>query len=142
MRPDFITPEHTPDPRRTGAVRRLFKNNHAAYPSSTNVNGAVLATGDYPAHNGVISNQEFRAEIDPLKQFDTADFAALDAVDARISKKFIAVPTVAETVQKAGYRTAIAGSKPVVQLTDRTRKRENQISEEISRGLPRQGAAG
>src|SRR5438128_2410725 len=79
MRPDFVTPQYTPTLAALARSGVFFKNNHAAYPSSTNVNGAVLATGDYPTHNGIISNQEFRPEIDALKQFDTSDFAALDA---------------------------------------------------------------
>ncbi len=128
MRPDFVTTETAPTLAALARAGVFFRNNHAAYPSSTNVNGAVLATGDYPEHNGIISNQEFRPEIDPLKQFDTGDFPALDASNAQISAKYIAVPTVAEIVQKAGYRTAVAGSKPVAQLADRARQRKSDAA--------------
>jgi len=142
MRPDFVTPENTPTLAALARSGVFFKNHHPAYPSSTNVNGAVLATGDYPVHNGIISNQEFRPEVDPLKQFDTADFAALDAPDGTINRNLIVVSTVAEIVQKAGYRTAVAGSKPVAQLADRARKRESEIAQKsvvVFRGkvLPR-----
>ena len=128
MRPDFVNNQNTPN--LAALVRRgvFFKNNHPAYPSSTNVNGAVLVTGAEPAHNGIIANQEFRPEIDARKAFDSADFPALDDLDARISTKYIAVPTVAEIVQKAGYRTAVAGSKPVAQLADRTRNRKTDVA--------------
>ncbi len=144
MRPDFVTAENAPTLFALAHDGVFFRNNHAAYPSSTNVNGAVFATGDYPSHNGIISNQEYRAEIDPLKQFDTSDFAALDAADGEINAKYLAVPTVAEIVQKAGYQTAIAGSKPVAQLADRSRKRPNENSIVIYRGkiLPRSAEAG
>ena len=128
MRPDFVTAETAPTLAALARDGVLFRNNHAAYPSSTNVNGAVLATGDYPEHNGIISNQEFRPEINPLTQFDTADFPALDAADAQINAKFLTTPTVAEIVQKAGYRTAVAGSKPVAQLADRARQRESDAA--------------
>ncbi len=143
MRPDFVTAETAPTLNALAHDGVFFRNNHAAYPSSTNVNGAVLATGDYPAHNGIISNQEYRPEIDPLKQFDTSDFPALDAEDARISANFLAVPTIAEIVQKAGFRTAIAGSKPVAQLFDRSRQRSDEKSVVIYRGhiLPRSAEA-
>lgn len=143
MRPDFVTAENAPTLHALAQDGVLFRNNHAAYPSSTNVNGAVLATGDYPAHNGIISNQEYRPEIDPLKQFDTADFSALDATDGRINAQYLTAPTVAELVQKAGYRTAIAGSKPVAQLADRSRQRPREDSVVIYRGkvLPRAAEA-
>ena len=124
MRPDSVNDRNTPTLAALARSGVVFKNNHAAYPSSTNVNGAVLATGAEPGRNGVIANQEFRIEIDPHKPFDTADFPALDATDSQLSLKYLSVPTVAELVQKAGFRTAIAGSKPVVQLFDRTRQRE------------------
>ena len=128
MRPDFVTVETAPTLTRLAHAGVFFKNNHASYPTSTNVNGAVLATGDYPAHNGVISNHEYRPEIDPLGQFDTSDFPGLDAIDPQINAKYLSVPTVAEIAQKAGDRTAIAGSKPVAQLADRSRKRESDVA--------------
>ena len=126
MRPDFVNAENTPTLAALARHGVFFKNNHSAYPSSTNVNGVVLATGDTPAHNGIISNQEFRPEIDPHKAFDSSDFPALE--EARFADPFIAAPTVAEIVQKAGYRTAIAGAKPVAQLADRSRQRETDAA--------------
>lgn len=128
MRPDFISAEHTPALFRLMQSGVFFRQHHSTYPSSTNVNGAVLATGDYPVRNGIVSNQEYRPEIDPLRPFDTSDFAALDAIDGQISAKFIAVPTVAEIVQQSGSQTAIAGSKPIAQLMDRSRKRESDAA--------------
>ena len=82
-----------------------------------------------PAHNGVIANEEYRAEIDPHKPFDTSDFPALDQTD-KLASNFLAAPTVAEIVQKAGFRTAIAGSKPVAQLADRSRLRQAEAARE------------
>jgi arylsulfatase A-like enzyme len=128
MRPDLVTNQDTPTLAGLARSGVVFKNNHCAYPSSTNVNGAVLATGVEPARTGIIANQEFRAEIDPRKPFDTADFPALDALDGRVSAQYFATPTIAEIIQLAGYRTAIAGSKPVAQLFDRGRRRETEAA--------------
>ena len=143
MRPDFAQSKYAPTLAALAHDGVFFKDNHSSYPTSTNVNGAVLATGDYPGHNGIISNQEYRPEIDPLRKFDTSDFAALDAVDGKINAKYLAAATVAEIVQKAGYRTAVAGSKPVAQLADRARKRRHEKSVVIYRGrvLPRSAEA-
>jgi arylsulfatase A-like enzyme len=124
MRPDLVNDRNAPTLAALARSGVVFKNNHAAYPSSTNVNGAVLATGAEPGRNGVIANQEFRLEIDPYKPFDTADFPALDATDPQLSTKYLSVPTIAELVQKAGHRTVIAGSKSVARLFDRSRQRE------------------
>jgi arylsulfatase A-like enzyme len=124
MRPDLVNDRNAPTLAALARSGVVFKNNHAAYPSSTNVNGAVLATGAEPGRNGVIANQEFRLEIDPYKPFDTADFPALDAADSQFSTKYLSVPTIAELLQKAGHRTVIAGSKPVARLFDRSRQRE------------------
>ncbi|MBA3650288.1 MAG: alkaline phosphatase family protein [Chthoniobacterales bacterium] len=126
MRPDFVNDDNTPTLAELARSGVVFKNNHAAYPSSTNVNGAVIATGLEPGRNGIIANLEFRPEIDPQKSFDTADFPALDAADAKLSPNYLSAPTIAELVQRAGYRTAVAGSKPVAQLFDRARERETE----------------
>jgi arylsulfatase A-like enzyme len=123
MRPDFVTERYAPTLTALAHTGVVFKNNHPAYPSSTNVNGAVLGTGTEPGHNGIIGNQEFRAEIDAHRPFDTADFPALNTGDSRISAHYLSSPTIAEIVQRAGYSTAIAGSKPVAQLFDRSRSR-------------------
>lgn len=128
MRPDFVTPEYAPTLAALARSGVFFKNNHSVFPSSTNVNGATLATGAYPEENGIISNQEFRPEINPHSPFDTSDFSALDDRDGRINRSFIAVPTIADLVQKNGYRTAIAGAKPVAQLFDRARSRQSQAA--------------
>src|SRR4029079_2715981 len=146
MRPDFVTDQNTPTLATLTREGVGFKNNRAAFPSSTNVNGVVLATGCEPAHNSVIANQEYRAEIDPHKPFDTSDFPALDR-DETLTSKFVSVPTVAEIVRQAGFRTAIAGSKPVAQLINRSRLRETEAEREsivIYRGrvLPANTQAG
>src|SRR5262245_55026680 len=146
MRPDFITPEKAPTLAALAHDGVFFRNHHAAFPASTNVNGAVLATGVYPQHNGVISNEEFRAEVNAHEPFDTSDFPALDDTDGRINQRFIAVPTIADLVQEAGFRPASAGSKPIAQLFDRHRSRTSPAAREstvIYRGrfLPVDAAA-
>ncbi len=123
MRPDFVRPDLTPTLAALTRDGVFFRNHHAIFPSSTNVNGVGIATGVCPQRSGVISNQEFRPEIDPHKAFDTSDFPALE--DERVDRNFIAVPTIAELVQKAGFRTAVAGAKPIAQLFDRSRQRES-----------------
>jgi arylsulfatase A-like enzyme len=128
MRPDFVRPDLTPTLAALAREGVFFRNHHAIFPTSTNVNGVGLATGVFPQRSGIVCNQEFRPEIDPHKPFDTSDFPGLE--EENFDPNFIAVPTIAELVQKAGFRTAIAGSKPVAQLFDRRRQRESGAAQD------------
>ena len=128
MRPDFVTEEYTPTLWKLSRQGVTFANNHPAFPSTTEVNGTTLATGVYPAHSGVIGNREFRPTIEPRKPVGTESVEAVSKGDAMSGGKYLAVPTVAETVQAAGFRTAVAGTKPVALLHDRTDARKSVAS--------------
>lgn len=119
MRPDFITAENTPNLQALANRGVFFEKHHPAYPSSTEVNGTALATGAHPARSGVMANREFRPQVDPANAFATEDRNAFQRFDAVSGGKYLAVATVAEIVQRAGLRTAIAGTKGVNVLHDR-----------------------
>src|SRR5437867_11825299 len=70
MRPDFVSEEFTPALWKLAQEGVVFRNHHAVYPSSTNVNGTALATGVYPNHSGLVANHEYRPEIDRKKSSD------------------------------------------------------------------------
>ncbi len=123
MRPDFITPQYTPTLYSLATEGVFFKNHHAVYLSSTEVNGAALATGAYPEHNGVYANSDYRPALGWLA---ANAIEALDPIrrgDFLTGGHYLLVPTVAEILQGAGYPTIIAGAKPVVILQDRSAKR-------------------
>jgi len=48
MRPDFVSPQFTPNLHRLAVDGVFFKNHHPVYVSSTEVNGTAIATGAYP----------------------------------------------------------------------------------------------
>jgi len=119
MRPDFVSSELTPTLwglRKSGV---WFANHHSVFPTSTEVNGTVLATGVFPRRSGVQANKDYRAEIDPLKPFGTESLAAIRRGDEVTGGKYLRVPTLAEMVRVDGGRTAVAGAKPVALLHDR-----------------------
>jgi arylsulfatase A-like enzyme len=116
MRPDFINATDTPTLFELANRGVFFAHNHPVYISSTEVNGTALATGAYPEHSDIIGNREFRPAIDPLSAIDTQSLEAMRKAERH--GRYLGVPTLAETLQKQGYRTAIAGSKPVVLLHD------------------------
>ena len=123
MRPDFITETNTPTLYELAHHGVFFAHNHPVYVSSTEVNGTALATGAYPEHSGLIGNREFRPNIDPLQSFATESLAAMRKADGQGS--YLDVPTLAETLQRKGFTTIIAGTKPVVLLHDRAEREES-----------------
>jgi predicted AlkP superfamily pyrophosphatase or phosphodiesterase len=119
MRPDFVSQENTPALWKLAHEGVIFRNHHAVYPSATNVNGTSLVTGVYPGHSGVIANHDYRPEIDNKHSIDVEIPAVVEKGDELFDGKYISVPTMAELVQRAGARTAIATAKTVGLLLDR-----------------------
>jgi len=93
---------------------------------------------DAPAHNGRHANQNIELKIDSAKPFDYSDSGARS--NRQIHEQILATPTVAEIVQKAGFRTAIAGSKPWCNCRsfppsrNGSRARINRVIERVSAG--------
>ena len=119
MRPDFVSQENTPALWKLANEGVVFRNHHAVYPSATNVNGTAIATGVYPGHSGLIENHDYRPEIDSRKSLDVEIPAVVEKGDELSGGKYISIPTIAEIVQHAGGRTAIATAKTVGLLLDR-----------------------
>ena len=119
MRPDFVSPELTPALWQLRTNGTWFARHHSVFPTSTEVNGAALATGAYPQRSGILANNEFRPEINASKPFGTQELGAVRKGDALTGGHYLAVPTLAEFVQADGRSTAIAGSKPVALFQDR-----------------------
>lgn len=119
MRPDFVSPELTPAlwQLRTNGV--WFAQHHSAYPTSTKVNGATLATGLYPQHHHILANTEYRPAIDPLSPFGTDNLKRVRAGDALMDGKYLGGPTLVELLNAQQHRTAVAGTKEVALFQDR-----------------------
>jgi arylsulfatase A-like enzyme len=119
MRPDFVSEKNTPALWKLAQEGVIFRNHHSVYPSATNVNGTALVTGVYPGHSGVIANYEYRPSIDRKHPIAVELPAVVEKGDQLSGGKYISFPTIAELVQKAGGRTAIATTKTVGLLLDR-----------------------
>jgi arylsulfatase A-like enzyme len=123
MRPDFINAENTPNLQALIQRGTYFANNHAVWPTTTEVNGTVLATGAFPVHSRVVANREFRPEIDPRGPVATEALETVRKGDELTGGKYLGVPTVVELARQAGQTTAVAGTKPVALLQDRATTR-------------------
>jgi arylsulfatase A-like enzyme len=125
MRPDFIKPEITPTLDALARSGTFFANNHSFFVTTTEVNGTVLATGAFPRRSGIVGNREYRPSINLVKPVDTQGVHTIRVGDALENGHYINALTVAEIVQKAGHRTAVAATKPVGLLHDRLMDRSN-----------------
>jgi predicted AlkP superfamily pyrophosphatase or phosphodiesterase len=119
MRADFITEQNAPTLHRLAREGVTFTHHHSSYPSATEVNGTVIATGAYPSHSGLIGNSEYRPAIDPLKPTHTEVLNSVRKGDQVSSNQFLRVPTTAEIVRAASRKAVVAGAKPVALLPDR-----------------------
>lgn len=123
MRPDFIRPDFTPNLYWLATNGVFFKRHHAAFITTTEVNGTAIATGAHPARNGIIANTDYRPEIALQGPNATEGLENIRRGDLLSKGNYLLVPTVAETLRKAGLTTAIAGTKPVALLHDRRKER-------------------
>ena len=119
MRPDFVSEKNTPTLAALAHDGVTFRNNHAVFPSATNVNGTALVTGAYPGRSGLLANHVYQPEIDAKKSIDVEIPVVVQKGDELSGGKYVAVPTIAELVQVGGGRSAIATAKTVGLLLDR-----------------------
>ncbi len=120
LRPDLVNERDTPTLYKLASGGVFFQNHHAVYLSSTEVNGVAMATGAYPARSGILGNREYRPAIDPLKRIQIESYDAVRKGDEVTGGHYLQMPTVAEILQRAGFKTAIAGTKAVAMLYDRS----------------------
>lgn len=119
MRPDYVTPQYTPTLHQLAARGTFFKNHHCTYVTSTEVNGATLATGMHPDHTGIAANVQHRQDLSWLSSYATENFDAIRRGDLLSGGHYLEAATIPEILQQAGFPTIIAGAKPVVLLHDR-----------------------
>jgi arylsulfatase A-like enzyme len=83
------------------------------------VNGTAMMTGVYPGRSGIIANHVYRPDIDRNYTVDVEFSSVVKKGDQLSGGKYIAVPTIAELVQRAGARSLITAAKTVGLLLDR-----------------------
>ena len=130
LRPDSVTEEATPTVAKLARGGVTFTRHHSVYPTSTEVNGTAMATGCYPGRSGIIGNRMYIPAVDPLTPVATEALGTIRKADATSGGKYLAVPTLAEAMHAAGWRTVIAGTKQVVLLQDRAVKPEGDLAKE------------
>ncbi len=128
MRPDFVTPQHTPTLYWLATNGVFFRHNHCSYVSSTHVNGAALATGQQPSRSGIMANTHYQPELNWNAGYGTEALDPVRRADLLTDGHYLLSPTLAETLHQSGIPTIIAGAKPVTLLLDRSPFRTNAAS--------------
>ena len=130
LRRDFVSPQYTPNLYQLATEGVFFKKHHPVFLSSTEVNGAAIATGTHPGTSGIIANSDYRPEINLLGPLATEGVELARRSDAVTGGNYLSVPTLAEILQEEGIRTITAGTKPVVFLHDRDKKKASTAGKE------------
>lgn len=109
LRPDLITPAHTPALAALRTRGVTYTNTHSSFPTVTRVNAAVLTTGMFPARTGIVGNTLYDAAVDSAATISTGDDRALRRIAAHYGR-LMPVPTLGERLQAAGLRYAVVTS--------------------------------
>ena len=147
MRPDFIAPQYCPTLYSLATNGVFFRNHHPSFISTTEVNGAALATGMYPGQNGILANLDYHPELSILGSVATESVDSIRRGDFLSGGKYIRTPTIPEILHQAGIATIIAGSKPVALFHDRSIRRntaaeKNSVTLHDGKTLPRAAGEG
>jgi arylsulfatase A-like enzyme len=109
LRPDLITQEIMPNLFRLKQEGVWCANAHSVFPTVTRVNAASISTGTVPAAHGIVSNTMYVEGVAPAP-FDTANYQNLVKLAQISGGRALAVPTLAETLEKAGVSFAALSS--------------------------------
>ncbi len=110
LRPDMVRTEYTPHLAQMAERGVFCRASHAAFPTATRINSASLTTGCYPGRHGLVDNELYVPELDPIKAISCADWRALQAMADLEGGRLLSVPTLGEMLRKAGKQMVSGGS--------------------------------
>src|SRR5262245_5353204 len=110
LRPDAITPEETPNLWRLRQEGVTFLNGHAVFPTVTRVNATAIATGTYPARNGIFANRIFVRAVEPNSACLNEDHRNVLRLDEATGGRMVLVKSLGEILAERGKRLAAVSS--------------------------------
>src|SRR5262245_52600396 len=110
LRPDSITPEDTPNLWRLRQEGVNFLNSHAVFPTVTRVNATAIATGTYPARNGILGNRIYVRAVNPNLAFVNDDYRNLLRLDDVTGGNMVLTKSLGEILAERGKRLAAVSS--------------------------------
>ena len=110
LRPDAITSDETPNLWRLRQEGVNFLNSHAVFPTVTRVNATAIATGTYPARNGIFGNRIYVRAVDPNFAFANDDHRNLLRLDEVTGGNMVLTKSLGEILAERGKRLAAVSS--------------------------------
>lgn len=110
LRPDLITPEHTPALHALGRRGVFFTNSHAVFPTDTRINAATMQTGTWPSKHGVPGNSFYAPHLDARGVFNTARQDDLEALRRARGGHMLLRETAADRLSIAGGGTVVVST--------------------------------
>src|SRR5215813_11769724 len=110
LRPDFITPEETPNLWRLRQDGVNFTRSHSVFPTVTRVNATAIGTGTLPGRNGVVGNSQYVRAVDSAHAFVNDDHAMLLRLDHVTGGGMVLAKTLGEILQERGKTLAAVSS--------------------------------
>jgi hypothetical protein len=111
LRPDFVTPELTPNLWQLGQEGVWCERSYAVYPSLTRANSPAISTGCRPGIAGVPGNTFLLRSADgTLASHSSGDLASLERLAKADGRPILLVDTLADRVQRSGGSTVVVGS--------------------------------
>ena len=120
MRPDFVTPQFCPNLYSLTTNGVFFAHHHPVFISTTEVNGAALATGLTPGRNGILANVVYQPSMSTTTPYATESLEAVRRGDFLTAGHYLGGPTIAEILHSNGLPTEVAGTKSVALFQDRS----------------------
>jgi arylsulfatase A-like enzyme len=119
LRPDSITPDDTPNLWRLRQEGVNYSNSHSVFPTVTRVNATAIATGVYPARNGIVGNSFYDRAVDPRRSFSNDDHRNLQRLEEATGGMVLS-KSLGELLAERGRRLAAvsAGSSGSALLTN------------------------
>ncbi len=102
LRHDYITPEIMPNTYQLKTNGAYVPVHHSIFPTLTRVNSAGIASGAYPATNGVMGNSVYFPLIDSIRGLNTGEASELMRIVKETNGQLFTSPTLAEVLRDNG----------------------------------------
>ncbi len=107
LRPDFVTPELTPNLARFAGQATWFREARSVFPSMTRVATTSIATGAPPNIHGVVGNAFYFPEVTPEHALDMSRADDVALAEAATGGRLVEAESFGDVLARAGKRLAV-----------------------------------
>lgn len=107
LRPDFVTPELTPNLARFATQGTWFREARSVFPSMTRVATTSIATGAPPNVHGVVGNAFYFPEVTGEHALDMSRADDIALAEAMTGGRLVQADSFGDVLARAGKRLAV-----------------------------------